>query len=74
MIDHKNLMIACLDFFSNFKTIIFNIVIGYGDIFGGALRSNDVNVMEQKAGPFFSFTVCEIPGASNEDNLLFIFC
>ncbi len=22
--------------------------------------------MEQKVGPFFSFTVCEIPGASNE--------
>ncbi len=40
-------------------------MIGYGDILGGALRSNDVNVMEQK-GPFFSFTVCEIPGASNE--------
>ncbi len=41
-------------------------MIGYGDIFGGALWSNDVNVMEQKVGPFFIFTVCEIPGASNE--------
>lgn len=76
MIDHENIMIACLDFFSNFRTIIFNIVIGYGDILGGALRSNDVNVMEQNAVFFFVFffTVCEIPGASKEDHLLLIFC
>lgn len=75
MIDHENIMIACLDFFPNFRTIIFNIVIGYGDILGGALRSNDVNVMEQNAGFFCCFfTLCEIPGASKEDNLLLIFC